>query len=265
MAYREKTMQSFESLTPGLKKVGEALIANPILFATKPARQIAEVLGVGETMIVRFSKAVGFGGFGDLQKDVRKTLMAGPSLVGMDDEGRTNSFAGVIKSDIQNLQRTSEELDAESAQMFVETIAEAKTMQVVGYYQSFPFAHWFAFLLNTIKEDVSLFRPETDIGITKKGPAHCVLIFSYYRYALGTIRLAEEAKANGNRVLVITDSSLSPVVPHADRVLVLPGAEKSAIEKGPVTLSVMNALLLHIAERVGKLDFINPANQYFIQ
>ncbi|MET3576130.1 DNA-binding MurR/RpiR family transcriptional regulator [Bhargavaea ullalensis] len=248
-----------------MKKVGEALMTSPILFATKPARQVAEVLGVGETMIVRFSKAIGFGGFGELQKDVRKALMTGPSLSEERATGNDNSFAGVIRSDIQNLQRTAEGLDTEVADAIVGMLAEAQTVQVVGYYQSFPFAHWFSFLLNTIKEDVRLFRPETDIGITKKGPDHCVVIFSYYRYALGTIRLAEEARANGNRVIVITDSSVSPVVPLADRVLVLAGAEKSAIEKGPVTFSVMNALLLHVAERVGKLDFINPANQYFIQ
>lgn len=261
MTYREKVKTSFEMLTPGLKKVGEALMANPILFATKPARQIAETLGVGETMIVRFSKAVGFTGFGELQKDVQRALIAGPSSQVV----RESSFSGVIKSDIHNLRRAADDLDTEAAMKIVETVSDAESVQVVGYYQSFPFAHWFTFLLNTIRENVSLFRPETEIGITKKGPSHCVVIFSYYRYALGTIRLAEEARANGNQVVVITDSSLSPVVPLADQVLVLPGAERSALEKGPVTFSVINALLLHIAERSGKLDFINPGNQYFIQ
>ncbi|SDE79478.1 transcriptional regulator, RpiR family [Bhargavaea beijingensis] len=265
MPYRERTEQHYDSLTLGLKKVGEALLANPILFATRSAKQIAEVLGVSETMIVRFSKAIGFDGFGELQKDIQQTLLAGPVVTDENPGDHENPFGQVMSSDVRNIQKAAAEMDAAVAGRFVDILAESETVQVVGYYQSFPFAHWFAFLLNTLTGTASLYRPETDIGIIKQGSDHCVVIFSYYRYAMGTIRLAEEARNNGNLVLVITDSSHSPVVRYADHTLVLPGAERSVLEKGPVTFSVMNTLLLHIAKTLGKLDFINPANQYYVK
>ncbi|SEI88702.1 transcriptional regulator, RpiR family [Bhargavaea ginsengi] len=265
MPYREKIRNSFDSLTPGLKKVGEVLLANPILFATRPAKQIAEVLGVSETMVVRFSKAIGFDGFGELQKDIQQTLLAGPVVADESAGDTENPFGRIMGSDVRNIQKAAAELDTDIGRKFVDILSESETVQVVGYYQSFPFAHWFAFLLNTLTGTAALYRPETDIGIIKKGSGHCVVIFSYYRYALGTIRLAEEARDNGNQVLVITDSSHSPVVRYADHALVLPGAERSVLEKGPVTFSVMNTLLLHVAKKLGKLDFINPANQYYVK
>lgn len=80
-----------------------------------------------------------------------------------------------------------------------------------------------------------------------------------------SIRLAEEAKANNNTIIVITDSQLSPLASLGDYVLNIQIEQKSILEKGPVTFSVLNALLLHIAQKVGKLDFLNPTNKFYIR
>jgi DNA-binding MurR/RpiR family transcriptional regulator len=64
---------------------------------------------------------------------------------------------------------------------------------------------------------------------------------------------------------VITDSQLSPLAEYGDYILTIHSAKKSILEKGPVTFSVLNTLLLHIAQKVGKMEFVNPTNKYYIQ
>lgn len=267
MTYRKKTQQHYDRLTKGLKKVGEALLADPVLFATHPARTVAQAIDVSETMVIRFCQAIGFNGYSELQKDVQRALLTvnPPDDSHTNDASVTHPFAAVMAIDEQTIQQASRTIEWSVAENIVEKLITASAVSVVGYYHSFAFAHWFSFLLSQLLDNVTLYRPETDVGITKKGANDCVLLFSYYRYALETIRLAEEAKVNGLTVIVITDTRLSPIADYADHILTIHTSKKSVLEKGPVTFSVLNALLLHIAQKVDKLAFVNPTNKYFIK
>ena len=76
MDYLENTQKHYPHLTKGLKKVAESLRTNPVLFATHPAKKTAEIIDVSETMVIRFCKAIGYAGYGELQKDVQQSLLS---------------------------------------------------------------------------------------------------------------------------------------------------------------------------------------------
>ncbi|NQD66273.1 MurR/RpiR family transcriptional regulator [Bacillus haikouensis] len=265
MGYIENTQKNYQHLTKGLKKVAESLRANPVLFATHPAKKTAEVIDVSETMVIRFSKAIGYAGYGELQKDVQQSLLSLKTPNRDIGHEQVNSFERIMQSDKENIHQASLNIDWKVASQIVDCLVQSKSTSIVGYYHSFSYAHWFYFLLHHLIDDTSLYRPETDIGFTKKGSDHTVIIFSYYRYALEGIRLAKEAKENGNTIVIITDSRLSPIAEYGDYVLTIHSAKKSILEKGPITFSVLNALLLHIAQKTGKMEFVNPANTYYIK
>lgn len=266
MNYMKRTELHHDKLTKGLKKVAEALLTDPIPFATFSAKKIASLLDVSETMVIRFCKAIGYDGYSELQKDVQLTLL---SLYGSIDQPsadtNNNTFAQIMAMDQKNIAATAASIDWTIGSQIVEALVEAKQIKVVGYYHSFSYAHWFSFLLHFLLKNTYLYRPETDMNIGEKGKEHCLVIFSYYRYALDSLRLVEEAKQNGNTIIVITDSKLSPVAKYGDYVLNIQISQKSILEKGPVTFSVLNTLILHIAQKVQKLDFVNPTNKYYIE
>ncbi|XXM72396.1 MurR/RpiR family transcriptional regulator [Lysinibacillus sphaericus] len=265
MSYVEKTEKHYQHLTKGLKTVAESLRANPVLFATHPAKKTAEIIDVSETMVIRFCKAIGYSGYGELQKDVQQSLLSLKPTRRESNPEEANSFMRIMQMDEENIHHASESIDWKAAQDIIDCLAETQSTSVVGYYHSFSYAHWFYFLLHHLIDNTSLYRPETDIGFTKPGKEHTVIIFSYYRYALESIRLAKEAKENGNTLIVITDSKLSPIAEYGDHVLTIHSAKKSILEKGPITFSVLNTLLLHLAQVKGKMDFVNPANTYYIK
>jgi DNA-binding MurR/RpiR family transcriptional regulator len=265
MNYYTRTKENFHNLTTGLKKVGEALLSNPVLFATYPAKKVAEVLDVSETMVIRFCQAIGFNGYRELQTDVQHSLLSLNPISDDSFEKQGNTFENIMNIDAQNILQVSSNIDWEVAEKIVDELVSAKEIKVVGYYHSFSYAHWFSFILDSLLDNTSLYRPETDTGIKGKGREYCVVIFSYYRYALESIRIAEEAKSNGNTIIIITDSQLSPIIDYGDYVLLIQISRKSVLEKGPVTFSILNTLLLHIAKKIGKMDFINPTNKYYIK
>ncbi len=265
MNYYNRTKESYPHLTKGLKKIAEALLANPIMFATYSAKKNAETLDVSETMVVRFSKAIGYRGYRELQLDVQHSLL---SLKLDSDElfkKNENSFESIMNVDAQNILHVSSNMDWNIVEQIVETLLKAKEIKVVGYYHSFSYAHWFSFILNSLLTNTSLYRPETDSGIMNKGNEYCVVIFSYYRYALESIRIAEEAKENGNTVIIITDSVLSPISHLGDYVLSIQIAQNSIMEKGPVTFSLLNSILLHLAKKMEKVELVNPIKKYYIK
>ncbi|SDN43950.1 transcriptional regulator, RpiR family [Fictibacillus solisalsi] len=265
MNYYERTKDNYPRLTKGLKKIAEALMANPIIFATYTAKKNAETLDVSETMVIRFCKALGYHGYQELQADVQSSLLSLQPVSTDLFETEDHSFGSIMNVDAQNILHAASQTNWSDVESVVEQLLSAKETKIVGYYHSFSYAHWFSFILNSLLNNATLYRPETDTGLRNKGKEYCVVIFSYYRYALESIRIAEEAKENGNTVIIITDSLLSPICHLGDYVLSIQIAQKSILEKGPVTFSLLNSILLHIANKTNNTELVNPINKYYIK
>lgn len=250
------TKNNFPNLTKGLKKVGDSLLSNPSIFATHSSKQIGEIIGVSETMVIRFSKSIGYDGFYTLQKDVINYLLT-ESNSKIDDlyeeNNGLNNFEEYMTRDVNLLNNNIKALNTEQLETIVETFLKSERIVIAGYYQSFSFAHWLFFNLNYTMGNASLYRPETDALVFEHLPKDsCVVIFSFSRYALDTIRFAEDAKKKGIKVIAFTDSRVSPIMEHADVVVLVEVGTKPLLEKGPVTLSIINSILSEVINRWSK-------------
>ena len=262
------TKKQFPSLTKGLKKVGDSLLSTPTIFATHSSKQIGEMIGVSETMVIRFSKSIGYEGFNMLQKDVINHLLTNSSDCKKSLEEENNSlnyFGEHITRDVNLLNSNIKALDVEKLEIIVETFLKSERIVIAGYYQSFAFAHWLFFNLNYTLGNASLYRPETDALVFDYLPKDsCVIIFSFARYALDTIRFAEDAKKKGVKVIVFTDSRIAPIIDHADIVILVEVGNNPLLEKGPVTLSLINSILSEVMKRADKTVAETDMFKYFL-
>ena len=64
-----------EQLTPNQIKLARHFLANQTDMAFKSAAKIAREVGVSEASVVRFSVALGFKGFSDLQNMLRESII----------------------------------------------------------------------------------------------------------------------------------------------------------------------------------------------
>jgi hypothetical protein len=71
------------------------------------------------------------------------------------------------------------------------------------------------------------------------------------RYARQIVEILEYARANGLRVVAITDSEISPVAELADVTFPVTVKFPSCLESRAAALSVMNALVMGVALRLG--------------
>lgn len=63
--YLVQTKEKYNSLTKGLKKIADNVLVDPMVFGIHPAKQAGKVIGVSETMIIRFCNEIGYKGFKD--------------------------------------------------------------------------------------------------------------------------------------------------------------------------------------------------------
>ena len=265
--YVHQTKKEFPTLTKGLKKVADALLRDPSMFASLPAKKIGEAIGVSETMVIRFSLSIGYDSFSSFQKDVRSHLLTADSSITEEPKGESaNSFVDHLKKDILLLNKNINALETQKFEATVETILNSDRIVIAGYYQSYTFAHWLFFNLNYTLGNASLYRPETDALVFDFLPKKsCVIVFSFSRYALDTIRLAQEAKKKGIQVIAFTDSRIAPIIEFADIVILVEVGNASLFDKGPATLSIINAILSEVLKRADKALTTSDKFKYFLQ
>lgn len=264
--YVHQTKKEFPNLTQGLKKVADALLRDPSMFASYPAKKIGEMIGVSETMVIRFSLSIGYDSFSIFQKDVRSHLLTADSSDLESSSGVSNSYVKNLKKDILILNKNIKSLEDQKLEAIVDTIVNSERIVIAGYYQSHTFAHWLFFNLNYTLGNASLYRPETDALVFEFLPKKsCIIVFSFSRYALDTIRLAQDAKKKGIQVIAFTDSRIAPIIEFADIVILIEVGNTSLFDKGPVTLSIINAILSEVLKRADKALITSDKFKYFLQ
>lgn len=266
--YEKRTKEKFPHLTKGLKKVANYLFSDAMVFAIHPVKKVGEIIGVSETMVIRFCHSIGYQGFSALQQEVRSHLFdlkqATQNKIHLGTQ--THRFSESIANDIKILNANMDRLDLDDLQLVTDTLMESKKAIIVGFYHSFSLAHWFSSNINYILGNAHLYRPETDVGILEMLPKDsCIVIFSFYRYALDTINLAEEAKSKGITIITITDSRVSPVVEFSDIIIPITLTQGSTFSKGPATLSIVNAILFDIISKMEEVGELPSTYKYFIK
>lgn len=266
--YINKTEQNFPQLTKGLKKVAKYLLNDPIIFAIHPAKKIGTIIGVSETMVIRFCLAIGYDGFSMLQNEVRQHMLHFNQLAVSNDlnEIHDNPFAESIKDDINLLAKNAQQMESDRLISLVNIILNCERIVTAGSYQSFAFAHWLCYNLNYILGNTTIYRPETDPKLIEfLSEKSCVIAFSFYRYSIDTIQFTKHAKEKNITVIAFTDSLAAPIVEYADQIILVSTENSSIFRKGTVTVSIINSILYELVKQIGLVNNIPTTLNYFIE
>jgi len=224
--FREEIKARHDSLPRRLTQLADFVMASPDDFALGTVSSVASRAGVQPSTVIRFARLFGFSGFSDMQALFRDRL-----------RGRTQSYQdridGLRQSDGKlptamalldgfsdafeaSLQAMRSHVDAEKLDRAVDILSEAETVYLLGMRRSAAVVEYFAYLLSKlgvkniqIGSDTNM---ETEIAsfATERDAA---FIISNTPYAATTIELFQQFEAQGTRLVVLTDSPFSAVVP----------------------------------------------------
>ena len=169
-------------------------------------------------------------------------------------------LSSVLQMDMENIKTTLEHVDEAVFKEATEAILKARRVYILGVRSCSILANFLGFYLNLIFENVRQVTTnsasETFEQMLQVSEEDVVICISYPRYSKRTVRTAEFAKSRNAKVVSITDSDMSHLVPVSDYVLMAQSDMVSFVDSLVAPLSLLNALILALSsakrEEIGK-------------
>lgn len=240
-------------LTRAERQLANAMLENYPLSGLGSITAVAEASGVSSATVARMARKLGFGGFPELQAQLRAELeatIAGP-LAKHDrwaaeapETHILNRFAEVVTG---NLRQTLGQLDPAVFNAVAELLADrGRAVHLVGGRITRSLADYFFTHLQVIRPGATLVPPNANTWphyLLNMEAGDVLVVFDVRRYERDTLKLAEMAAARGVRLVLFTDQWGSPAARHAAHVLNCRIEAPSAWDSGVVTLFIVEALI----------------------
>lgn len=261
-ALRALIAQRAEDLPRRLMQVAGYALENPDEIAFGTVASIAAKADVQPSALVRFSRALGYQGFTELQDIFRsrlreRVLNYDERLAKMREHGIATSKSGLVLDGFleaaeQSVSRFREKVDHDAIERAVDLMAKAETIYLIGLRRSFPITSYMSYALgklgirNILVDAVAGMGAEQASFITERD---AVLSISFTPYASETVTLTNAAKARGAAIISVTDSVFSPIAPSADVLLEIVEANFEGFRSMAVTMALAMTLTVSVAAR----------------
>ena len=257
----ERLAAEHETMPKRLAQTAGYLMSHPAEIAFGTTASIAEAAGVQPSTLIRFSKAIGFDGFSDLQLLFRERLrdrnqsyegrLAMLDRDGSADAGRTvlGGFMAAARESLTVLER---DLNLDEFAAAADLLGRAGTIFLVARRRAFPpliqLRYAFAKLgirseicgsVNGIDEDLLAFA----------GPADAAIVISFAPYSAQSVEAAQQLHRQKVPIVAISDSPLSPLYSDASARLLLAEADFAGFRTSAAAMTLVMALSVSIAER----------------
>lgn len=263
----------YESLPRQLKIIAGYVEQHRSSLMLERISDIAAECGVQPSAIVRFAKRFGFSGFSELQEVFRQAytskVAAAPSykqrIRRMVSARDTKLAPGAMAREFFEASRAGLEelangLDDRQFADAVKLLQKADSIHVVGVRRSFPVAAYLAYALQHINKPVHLVSGlggmyrEQMRGVRSRD---VIVAISFTPYGKETQYCARIARFLGAKLLVITDSRLSPLTRNADAVLAVTEGSAFAFRSLASAISLCQALFVALAYKL-EVDLADP-------
>lgn len=244
----------FKKLSKGQKRIADYILNNYDKVAFMTASALGEAVDVSESTVVRFANALGYGGYPKLQKALQESIKTKLTTVqrfemSKELDSNTDIYKRIMSQDVENIQRSVEEMDMTNLMSIADEIHKAKKVYVLGLRSSSVLAQYLGFYLNFEIESVQIIPSgaldafDQVINLTEED---LLIAITFPRYSNQTLRLANYAFENKIPVISITDSILSPVASVSKKLITAKYDMTTFIDSLVAPMSVINSLILAV-------------------
>lgn len=218
-----------DTLTDAERRVARELLTDYPAAGLGTSHSLAKAAGVSAPTVVRFAASVGFSGFTDMQQHLRSEISQSGSSPVLRALAHGSAYrhhepvANAMHRRMDAIEATLRLIPSSEIDSATELIAHCPArVLVTGGFFSESIARIMALQLSQVRPEVVLVQEplRRDAGLILDARKRSVLIiFDLRRYEPAAVEIAEQAKAAGHDVVLITDRGMSPVASRADVVL----------------------------------------------
>ena len=254
------------TLSDRLQHIAEFALEFPTEMALGTVAEVAKRASVQPSAIVRFARALGYGGFTEMQQVFRLRLVASLAPTYKDRIGRLKKdgpwrgsnepgavLSRFVSEGIASLETLNTVAREEDLKRAIDLLGSAGTIYLLGLGGSYPVAAHLAYVLRKLGRRTVLLDAlggglrEQAVAATR---ADALLAVSFKQYNADTVRLFAELIARGVRAVSITDTLLSPIARGATIVFELHDMAEPALRTlvAPMSLAQTLAVGLSLAQ-----------------
>ncbi|XOV77792.1 MAG: MurR/RpiR family transcriptional regulator [Aestuariibacter sp.] len=246
----------------------EAMLSQPNNVALCNIVDLSKKFNVSPATITRLSKLLGFNGFNSLQNVFKQidapnnrfyTESLESLLANKGDDTREylRSQAQLLCRGLTELVETTSPQTIEQAAHY---LSQEKRVFVYGHRQPSAMANMLSYGLTLIRQNVYVFSPGGHgeaLAVTQLNHTDMLVLFSFSPYSEITLSIANLAKAQGVKLLVITDSLHSPLVDQAAVSLFVPAIAHFYVNSQILSCFLIENLLNLTAALIGETAMAN--------
>ncbi len=240
--------ERFDEFSRSQRDVARYIVDHLDETAFQTAEELARRANTSSSTVVRFSQALGFDGYPELQQAAIEEYRSngegdgnGGSLFDFDH----SEFESSLASDHANVEETARSLTREKIESSVRLLTSANRVVVVGVEQMAFFASYMRHLLALLDiqaEIVSTPRQESVTRLADVNEDTLVVAFSAGRPHALLVRALKLARHRGAHTLAISDATLSEIGEHAELMLYYSSNSPSYIRSNSALLALVQAL-----------------------
>ena len=247
----------FDECSRSQKDVAQYIVDHLDEAAFQTAEELARRANTSSSTVVRFSQALGFEGFPELQAAAReeyrrvhaKTPATGAAtgaagstpLFSLDQ----NEFEAALTADYLNVEETARKISRSSVDALVEAIVDAEKVLVAGTDQMAFFASYLRHLLMLLDLRVDVVASPSQEALSRLGridQGTLVIGLSAGRPHPLVVRAMKLARHRKARTAAVTDATLSEVAKLAQIKLYYSSNSPAYVRSHTALLSVIQAL-----------------------
>jgi DNA-binding MurR/RpiR family transcriptional regulator len=256
-----------KDLPKRLNQIAAFVLDHPDEIAFGTVASIAEQADVQPSTLVRFSQAMGYQGFSELQEVFRARLrdrilnyeerIAQLRQHALSASKATVLFQGFSDAAQKSLDDLRTKIDPAFLDRAVDRLARAEIIYLLGLRRSVPITCYTAYAFgklgvrHVLIDSLAGMSPET-LGFATS--LDVVLAVSFAPYASETVTLLSLAASRGIPILAITDSPFSPLAQRAELWFEVAEANFEGFRSMAASLALAMTLTVAIAERRGADD-----------
>jgi DNA-binding MurR/RpiR family transcriptional regulator len=257
----ETLRKGFPGLSRQLQLGARFLVDHPTEVALTSMRELAKMAGVHPPTLVRLAQALGFTGWPELRLRFIERVRIDPQPYARrakaltDRSDRDRLFLETLGALGSTIETSRARIDGAEAQAAARAIERAATVHVAGFRSSFAPAFSFAYAYRLFCRRPVMLIGETgggfegELRLLAEGDAVLLVGFAPYSRESGIV--AEAARAAKTRLIVVTDSVVSPLARQADHVLLFSTDSLSFFPSVIAASAVLESLVALLVARGG--------------
>lgn len=246
------------------QRISLYLTQNPGDVAVRSLGALAEACGIHASSFVRFAQSLGYGGFRELQALFQRRLVtAAPgfearvraleqAVEARQDRSDIGFLRDLVVQDIASLQELLDGIAPQDLDRAADLIGTADTVYLAGQLRSAPVVELMRYMLTMLGKRCVLLDPGGGLATHMArtiGEGDVLFAVSFRFYANEVVAIVEEAGRAAVPVVVLTDSTLSPVAKGARVLFTVPEHRHAFSRSLAAPMCLVQALAVAVAAR----------------